>query len=242
MSFPDFFKGIPPAPFCDPEHFCNTAQRTAEKNNGFFANQFENLSNFKAHYTSTGPELWEQMVHEIDYVVLGAGTGGMIAGVSRYLKEQDEGIKVVLIDPPGSSLYNRVNGGVAFSSAEKEGNRKRRQVDTIVEGVGIVGRVTSNFKQAQIDCALKCTDQECVDMARYILKHEGFFIGSSSAANLVGTVKAARDVPKGSRMVTMLCDSGYRHISKFWNDEFLESKGMSVERTFALISDLSFVH
>lgn len=233
--------GIAPAPFCDPEHFCNTAQRTAEKNNGFFANQFENLSNFKAHYTTTAVELWDQMNRDIDYVVLGAGTGGMIAGVSKYLKERDDGINVVLIDPPGSSLYNKINGGVAFSKAESEGSRKRRQVDTIVEGVGIVGRVTKNFQQAEIDCALKCTDQECVDMARYILKHEGFFIGSSSAANLVGVVKVARSVPKGSRVVTLLCDSGYRHISKFWNNDFLLSKGLSVDRLFVSKTDLSFV-
>jgi cysteine synthase A len=251
---------VPPASFSDPEHYCNVAlRRAAEDPSGWFANQFDNLSNMRAHYETTGPELWEQMEGQMDVLVVAAGTGGLAAGLSTFLKEQDSGISVVLVDPPGSSLFLRVTQGVAFSDKEMEvqeqhlflfffflffflskqekGKRKRRQVDTICEGIGITGRLTENFSQAQIDTAVQCSDQECVDMARFVLNHEGFFIGSSSAANLVGLVKAARLVPPGSRLVTLLCDAGYRHLTKFWNPEFLRSKDLLV-RDF---EDLSFV-
>ncbi len=229
---------VAPAAFADPEHYCNTAQRRAAADpNGFFADQFDNLSNFRAHYESTGPELFSQMEGDIDVLVVAAGTGGLAAGLSRYLKEKDASISVALVDPPGSSLFLLVNNGVAFSDKELEGRRKRRQVDTVCEGIGVTGRVTANFKEALVDVAFQCTDQECVDMARFILDHEGFFIGSSSAAHLVGAVKAARRVPLGSRVATLLCDGGWRHVSKFWNDEFLRQQGLLVRKC----NDLSFV-
>ena len=232
---------IPPTSFSDPEHFCNVAKRRAEScKDAFFADQFENASNRKAHFETTGPELWEQMDGRLDVLVCAAGTGGLVAGVGSFLKKCDSSISVVLIDPPGSSLCNRVNAGVAWGDQEREGARRRRQVDTVCEGIGLTGRVTENFRSAEIDLAFKCTDQECVDMARWILHHEGFFIGSSSAAHLVGVVKAARAVPQGSRMATFLCDSGYRHVSKFWNPEFLRSKGLDPTRDFEA-NDLSFV-
>ena len=112
---------VPPASFSDPDHFCNLAQRrAAEDPNGWFANQFDNLSNQKAHYEGTGPELWEQMDGRIDVLVVAAGTGGLAAGVSRFLKEQDASISEMLVDPPGSSLFLRVTQGVAFSDKEFE--------------------------------------------------------------------------------------------------------------------------
>lgn len=231
---------VPPTTFSDPEHFCNLAKRRAlHHEGGFFVDQFDNLSNRTAHYSTTGPELWEQVDGNLQVLVCAAGTGGLVAGVSTFLKEQDPSISVVLIDPPGSSLANRVNHGVAWSDKEREGSRKRRQVDTLCEGIGLTGRVTANFSEADIDLALKCTDQECVDMARWVLHHEGFFIGSSSAAHLVGVVKAARRVPEGSRIATFLCDAGYRHLSKFWNAEFLAKSGLMV-RDFG-VNDLSFI-
>jgi cysteine synthase len=112
---------VPPASFSDPEHFCNVAQRRAACDpNGWFANQFDNLSNQSAHYESTGPELWTQMDGQIDVLVVAAGTGGLAAGLSRYLKERDAAVSVVLVDPPGSSLFFRVTKGVAFSDKELE--------------------------------------------------------------------------------------------------------------------------
>lgn len=176
----------------------------------------------------------------IDAVLLGCGTGGMAAGVSTYLNEHLPSCAVCLVDVPGSSLLARVKAGVAFNAAEREGHRKRMQVDTIIEGIGLVGRVTRNFSHAHFDDAVACTDQEAVDMARYILRHEGFFIGSSSAAHLVGLVRYARTLQQPhQRLVTVLCDAGYRHLSKFWNPDFLAAQGLCV-RDFDR-HDLSFV-
>lgn len=126
-------------------------------------------------------------------------------------------LKVVLADPEGSGLYNKVKHGVMFSNTEKEGTRRRQQVDTIVEGIGI-NRLTENFEAGRelIDDAVKVTDLQAMKMARWLVEKDGIFVGSSSAVNCVAAVAAALQMPKGSRIVTILCDSGTRHLSKFW--------------------------
>ena len=229
---------VRPASIIDSNHFVNVARRRAEETEGgFFTDQFENLSNFKAHYTTTGPEIWRQMDGRIDALVMAAGTGGTVAGISRYIKEQDPGVRCFLIDPQGSSLYHRVNTGVLYSPTEKEGTRKRHQIDTITEGIGI-NRLTDNFKQAVIDQAFRGTDNEAVHMARFLMQHEGLFVGSSSAMNCVGAVKVARQLGPGHTIVTLLCDTGTRHLTKFWSDDFLRSNGLSTPKS---VNDLSFV-
>jgi len=127
------------------------------------------------------------------------------------------GLRVVLADPEGSGLYNKIKHGVMFSNTEREGTRRRQQVDTIVEGVGI-NRLTENFESGRelIDDAVKVTDLQALKMARWLVEKDGIFVGSSSAVNCVAAVVAALDMPKESRVVTILCDSGTRHLSKFW--------------------------
>lgn len=154
------------------------------------------------------------------------GTGGTIAGVSNYLKEQNSNIFVALVDPRGSGLYNRVKKGVCYASTEAEGTRKRHQVDTITEGIGL-NRLTKNFEKAKIDDAFTCSDREAVEMSRFLLRKEGLFLGSSSAVNCVGAVKLAKKMKPGSTIVTILCDSGHRHLTKFWNNNFLEKQGLT---------------
>lgn len=126
-------------------------------------------------------------------------------------------LKVVLADPEGSGLYNKVKHGVMFSSTEKEGTRRRQQVDTIVEGIGI-NRLTENFEAGRelIDDAVKVTDVQAMKMARWLVEKDGIFVGSSSAVNCVAAVATALGLEKGSVVVTILCDSGTRHLSKFW--------------------------
>jgi len=206
---------------------------------GYFADQFENKSNFDAHYGGTGPEIWRQTNGHLDAFVTGAGTGGTVAGVGRYLKSKNENIIVAISDPEGSGLYNKVKHGVLFDRKESEGTKRRHQVDTVVEGIGI-NRLTNNIELALpiLDDAFRVTDAEAVAMSRYLVKHDGLFLGSSSACNLVACVKLSKQKgwTNGQTVVTILCDSGTRHYSKFWNDEYLQKANIPVN--LQIIEDL----
>lgn len=193
---------------------------------GFFADQFENLANFRAHYEGTGPEIWEQTGGNLDAFVGAAGTGGTIAGVSQFLKEQNPNIKCFLIDPPGSGLFNKVTRGVMYTREEAEGRRLKNPFDTITEGIGI-NRLTKNFMMAKLDGAFKGTDMEAVEMSRFLLKNDGLFVGSSSAMNCVGAVRVAQSLGPGHMIVTILCDNGIRHLSKFYNAHYLFDHGLT---------------
>jgi cysteine synthase A len=218
---------VTPAPITSTEHFVNLARRRAKEqtecaedsSKGFFANQFESLANYQAHFQTTGPEIYHQTGGQLDAFVAGAGTGGTVSGISLFLKQEMgmSNLRVVLADPEGSGLYNKVKHGVMFSPTEKEGTRRRQQVDTIVEGIGI-NRLTENFEAGRdlIDDAVKVTDTQAMKMARWLVERDGIFVGSSSAVNCVAAVVTAMRMPKGSRVVTILCDSGTRHLSKFW--------------------------
>ncbi|KAK9080696.1 hypothetical protein SSX86_000454 [Deinandra increscens subsp. villosa] len=199
---------------------------SGEHKGGFFADQFENLANYRAHYEGTGPEIWEQTDGKLHAFIAAAGTGGTVAGVSRFLKEKDPGIKCFLVDPPGSGLFNKVTRGVMYTKEEAEGKRLKNPFDTVTEGIGI-NRLTENFKMAQLDGAFKGTDIEAVEMSRFLLKNDGLFIGSSSAMNCVGAVRLARLLGPGHTIVTILCDSGMRHLSKFCNPEYLSQHGLT---------------
>lgn len=232
---------VPPAPIIDPMHFVNRARNLAADHTadpsrpgrGYFADQFENPANWQAHFEGTGPEIYQQCGKKLDAFVAGAGTGGTIAGVARFLKPRLRDLTIVLADPQGSGLFNRIKYGLMFDTLEKEGTRRRSQVDTVVEGIGI-NRVTANFEAGRelIDDAIKVTDEEALAMARWLAEKDGIFVGSSSSANCesdddiilqccltrkgVAAVRFARQIGPGHRIVTILCDSGTRHLSKFW--------------------------
>ncbi|KAF9917645.1 hypothetical protein BX616_000332 [Lobosporangium transversale] len=247
---------VRPVSIVDKNQFVNLAKRRAQefgqdnqsqedapqgsqKKKGFFADQFENLANFEAHFTTTGPEIYKQTQGKIDAIVMGAGTGGTLAGVAKYLKALLPNLRTYLADPQGSGLFNKVKYNIMYSSTEKEGTRKRHQVDTVVEGVGI-NRLTRNFAQSEgfIDDAVRVTDQEAIDMARFLVHREGLFIGSSSAINCVAAVRIARELGPGHTIVTLLCDSGQRHLTKFWNDEYLAKHGLVVKD---VVDNLDFI-
>ncbi|KND91384.1 Cysteine synthase 2 [Tolypocladium ophioglossoides CBS 100239] len=238
---------VPVAPITSPDHFVNLARRraaqhaqaSADGSAGFFANQFESAANWHAHRSTTGPEIARQTGGELDAFVAGAGTGGTISGVARYLKLEAKmgGVRIVLADPQGSGLYNKVKHGVMYASTEREGTRRRQQVDSIVEGVG-VNRVTENFEAGRdlVDDAVKVTDEQACRMARWLVERDGIFIGSSSAVNCVAAVATAMALPEGSRVVTVLCDSGTRHLSKFWKR--IKETGLEDEEATDLFSEL----
>ncbi|KAB2615402.1 cysteine synthase 2 [Pyrus ussuriensis x Pyrus communis] len=193
---------------------------------GYFADQFENMANFRAHYEGTGPEIWEQTGGNVDAFVAAAGTGGTLAGVSRFLQEKKSNVKCFLIDPPGSGLYNKVTRGVMYTREEAEGRRLKNPFDTITEGIGI-NRITKNFMMAKLDGAFRGTDKEAVEMSRFLMKNDGLFLGSSSAMNCIGAVRAAQALGPGHTIVTILCDSGMRHLSKFFSAEYLSQYGLT---------------
>lgn len=216
---------VTPAPIVDQRHFVNRARNLARDHatnsdkpgRGLFADQFETSANWRAHFEGTGPEIYNQAGGRIDAFVAGAGTGGTISGVAKYLRSKLRSIKIVLADPQGSGLYNKIHHGVMFHGLEREGTRRRQQVDTVVEGIGLT-RSTSNFEVGAdlIDDAVKVTDDQARAMARWLCEKDGIFVGSSSAVNCFAACRVAMDLGPGSRIVTILCDSGMRHLSKFW--------------------------
>ncbi|MCA6574093.1 MAG: cysteine synthase A [Pseudanabaena sp. M57BS1SP1A06MG] len=205
-----------PAPFTNPDNYYHVARRRAEEiENAFWANQFENMSNSDAHYQTTAPEIWRQTGGELDGIVMSSGTGGTIGGVTAYLKEQNPQIATYLIDPTGSGLYSYITRG----EFKAEGN-------SITEGIGI-NRATANFNRARLDGAFRGTDQQVIEMAQYLLKHDGLFVGSSAALNVVGAVKLAQKLGKGHTIATILCDGGGRYQSRMYNPEWLAEKGLT---------------
>ncbi len=206
-------------PFKDPKHFYHTARRIAEEHpsSHWWANQFENLANFRAHYTTTGPEIWEQMGGRVDALVSAAGSGGTIAGTSRALKERDPKIEVVLADPYGSGLKSFVETG-EFKS---EGS-------SITEGIGIM-RLVANFAEARVDRALKVSDRSLVTLSRYLRDQDGIVLGSSSALNAVAALQTALRLGPGKRIVSFACDLGERSYSKLYQDDFLRQQGIEVD-------------
>jgi len=187
---------VRPAAIVSEDNFVNLArQRAAEhtkdksrKGQGIFADQFENEANWRAHFSGTGPEIFRQTGGQLDAFVAGAGTGGTISGVALYLKPLLPHLKVVLADPVGSGLYNRVKYGVMFDAKEREGTRRRHQTDSIVEGIGI-NRVTQNFEVGRelVDDAIRVTDEQAMAMAKWLVEKDGIFIGSSSAVSCLSS-------------------------------------------------------
>jgi cysteine synthase A len=234
---------VKPVSIVDSNHFVNLARKRAEDMNrladesdscerGLFCNQFENLANFEAHLNATGPEIFEQTNGSLDAFVMGAGTGGTISGIAHFLKSRKKNVKIVLADPQGSGLFNKVKFGIMYTSQEAEGTRKRHQVDTIVEGIGI-NRQTRNFTKGLplIDDAVRVSDSEALEMSRYLMKEDGLFVGSSSAVNCVAAFRIAKSLGPGHTIVTILCDHGSRHLTKFWSDSYLSAHGYSISNT-----------
>ncbi|KAF7732316.1 hypothetical protein EC973_005212 [Apophysomyces ossiformis] len=226
---------VRPASIIDKNQYVNRARERAlafaeGDARGYFGDQFENEANFEVHYGSTGPELYKQTHGRVDALVLGAGTGGTLSGLTCYFKERLPKVKVFLADPPGSGLYNKIKYNTMYAPTEREGTRRRHQVDTVVEGIGL-NRLTRNFDTGRrlVDDAFRVTDTESVKMSRYLVREDGLFVGSSSAVNCVAAVRVARQLGPGHVIVTMLSDSGQRHLTKFWSDEYLESQGIPHE-------------
>ena len=213
-------KLVPALPYANPGNYIRQSETLAaelnksEKNGVLWANQFDNVSNMNGHFNSTGPEIWTQLDGKVDGFTCAVGTGGTLTGVSKYLKEKKEEIKIFLSDPYGSALYNYYKK----DELKAEGN-------SITEGIG-QGRITENLKQLVVDDAVRINDKEALEMIFKLLKEEGLFLGGSSGINVCGAIKMAEKLGPGHNIVTILCDSGQRYQSKIWNKKFLKSKNL----------------
>lgn len=213
---------VPAVPFKNPENYVHVAARLAEElarsepNGVLYANQWENTDNGAGHYRSTGPEIWRQTDGKVDAFCCAIGTGGTISGVGRYLREQNPQVVVAVTDPMGSCMYHWFKHG----ELQAEGN-------SISEGIG-QGRITANIASAPVNEAVRVTDEEALPVLFDLLSGEGLCLGGSSAINVAGAIRLARQMGPGHTVVTMLCDSGTRYQSKLYNPAFLRSKGLPV--------------
>ncbi len=208
---------VPPAPYSEPGNYNHVAKRLAEQIPGaFWANQFDNTANRRAHYRTTGPEIWNQTDGKITAFVAAVGTGGTLSGVSTFLKEQNPKILTVCSDPHGASIWSWI----------KRGNLDFDDGDSVTEGIG-QARITGNLQDAPIDDAFRIGDPVILEMLHFLLKYEGLFLGSSSALNVCGAVKLARQRGPGQVIVTPLCDGGQRYLSRLFNPEWLSEKKLT---------------
>ena len=206
---------VPAVPYRDPNNYVRLSGRIAAETPGaVWANQFDNLANRRAHYNSTGPEIWQQSGGRVDAWVAATGTGGTYAGVALYLKEQNPAVRCVLADPHGSALYSWATDGVLVS----EGS-------SITEGIGN-SRVTANLEGSPVDDAVRIDDQAALDTIYGLLWREGLFLGGSVGINVAAAVETARRLGPGHTIVTVLCDSGDRYRSRLYEADWLAAKGL----------------
>ena len=211
---------VKPKPYKDDDNFVKIAGRLADElrpnnNNGVvWANQFDNIANAKAHYETTGNEIWDQTDGKIDGFVCSAGTGGTISGVSNALKEKNQNIKIYLSDPKGSALYNYIKNG----ELKSEGG-------SITEGIGS-SRITKNFKNAKIDDAYTIDDKEALPILFDLIQNEGLSLGTSCGINIAGAIKLGKELGPGKTIVTILCDRSDKYSTKMFNKKFLEEKDL----------------
>ena len=205
---------VPAVPYKDPNNYVHVSERLAKEMGAFWANQWDNTANRDGHYRSTGPEIWEQTDGRIDGFTCAIGTGGTLAGVSKFLKEKNKRVRTVAADPMGAAMYSWIKHKVIKS----EGS-------SVTEGIGL-GRVTGNVKDALIDDAYQIADQEALPWIYRLLKEEGLCLGGSSAINVAGAIRLAKELGPGHTVVTILADSGTRYQSKLFNPKFLKEKGL----------------
>jgi cysteine synthase A len=185
-----------------------------EPNGAIWANQFDNVANREGHYRTTGPEIWDQTDGKVDGFTCSVGSGGTLGGVARALKERNPNVKIALSDPMGSALYSWHTKG----ELKAEGN-------SITEGIG-QGRVTANLEGTPLDMAYQITDEEAFPVLYDLIEHEGLVLGGSTAINIVGAMRLARDLGPGKTVVTILADGGQRYQSKLFNPAFLREKNL----------------
>ncbi len=211
---------VPAVPYDDPNNYVHFSERLARELNesepegAIWAQQFDNVANREGHYRTTGQEIWHQTEGKVDGFICAVGTGGTLAGVGMYLKEQNKDIQIGLADPLGAALHSFYTSG----ELKSEGT-------SITEGIG-QGRITANLEGAPVDHSFQVPDPEWLPVVFDLLRHEGLCLGGSSGLNVVGAIRLAREMGPGHTIVTILADSGTRYMSKMFNPTFLREQGL----------------
>ena len=197
-----------------PESYYEVAKRLAKETpNSYFVNQYHNEDNVEAHYMTTGPEIWTQTGGRIDYLVAGAGTGGTISGVGKFLKEKNPNVKVIAVDPIGSVYHDWF--------------KYKKLIEPkvyMVEGIG-EDMLCETMHFEVIDDIIQVSDAEAFYMARKLAREEGILAGGSSGAAVHAAIKVAQNLPEDKVVVVILPDTGRNYISKIFNDEWMKEKG-----------------
>lgn len=196
-----------------PEYYQDLAERIARERGGLYVNQFSNPHNPAAHEHTTGPEIWEQMDHRLDAVVAGVGSGGTLTGLGRFFAKVAPQVEMVLADPKGSILAPYVNDGVMIEPGS-----------WLVEGIG-EDFIPDNCDLDFVSHAYTVTDAESIAASRELLKAEGIICGSSSGTLLTAALRYCRAQKEPKRVVTFVCDSGNKYLSKIYNEYWLDDHG-----------------
>ncbi len=210
-----------------PEYYQDVAERlTKETKNSFWANQFQNQANPAAHETTTGPEIWQDLNGQVDALVAGVGSGGTLTGTGRFLKSKNPNLKVILADPVGSVLADKVKSGKIGELGS-----------WLVEGIG-EDFVPDNCDLELVDEAITVSDGEAFEAARQLLQLEGILAGSSSGTLLSAALHYCRSQSEAQNVVTFVCDSGNKYLSKMYNDYWMADHGFIKQDLHGDLRDL----
>ena len=213
---------VPAVPYSNPNNYVKVSGRLAEaiaqkvSAGAIWANQFDNVANRRAHYETTGPEIWEQTAGKVDGFICAVGTGGTLAGTGMFLKERKKSVVIGIADPLGASLYHWYKDG-----------ELRAEGSSITEGIG-QSRITKNVEGAPVDVPFQIPDNEAIPIVFDLIEHEGLMLGTSTGINVAGAIRLARHMGPGHTIVTILADGGQRYASRLFNPDFLRSKNLPV--------------
>jgi cysteine synthase A len=213
---------VPAVPYRDDNNFVKYSGRLAKElaashpAGAIWANQFDNVDNRQGHYDTTGPEIWRQTDGTVDGFICAVGSGGSLAGIAQYLREQNPAVTIGLADPPGAALYHYYTKG----ELKAEGS-------SITEGIG-QGRITANLEGLIVDKPFHIPDEDALQIAFDLIIEEGLVLGSSSGVNVAGAIRLAQEMGPGHTIVTLLCDGAQRYQSKMFNPPFLREQGLPV--------------
>jgi cystathionine beta-synthase len=210
-----------------PDYYQDLALSIANETGAFYVNQFENTANPLAHETTTGPEIWKQMNHDLDAIVVGVGSSGTITGLTHYFKKVFAKTDMILADPEGSMLADFVNTGKINSVVGS----------WLVEGIGedFIPPI-SDFSMTKK--AYTISDRESFDTVRSLLINEGILAGSSSGTLVCAALKYCREQTTPKRVVSFICDSGNKYLSKMYNDYWLLDQGLYKRNIYGDLRDI----